>query len=367
MPKVHAGGDFLCPAYMLGKIALEEAMHMPETVDFCRNQAILGRGDAFAEQMLDIHGERLEIMTKHNVEFFVLSLASPGPQGRCNKEDAEGLASRANDYMAKEVAKNPKHFAGFASLSMHDPVQAAGELRRAVQELGLKGAILNDYQSAGPSGEQMLMYDQPKYDPFWSAVQDMDVPVYIHPRIPARLVDTWKVPHVKTDLWDEREWLMVAALQFGQDVQRHILGMCVNGVFDRFPSLKIIIGHLGEMIPAHLWRVDHWMIRHHKHRGLPMKNPIRYYFQKNIWLTTSGHFSTPDLMNAVTAVGADHIMFSIDHPFEDIEEAAMWWDTLQINPVDKVNMGRNNAIKLLKLDLPLMGVEAVMDGLSRQL
>lgn len=107
---------------------------------------------------------------------------------------------------------------------------------------------------------------------------------------------------------------MVAALQFGQDVQRHVLGMCVNGVFDRFPGLKIIIGHLGEMTPAHLWRVDHWMIRHHKHRGLPMKNPMRYYFQKNIWLTTSGHFSTPDLMNAVTAVGADRIMFSIDHP-----------------------------------------------------
>jgi len=359
MPKVHAGGDFLCPAYMLGKIALEEAMHMPETVDFCRNQAILGRGDDFAEQMLDIHGERLEIMTKHNVELFVLSLASPGPQGRFKKEDAEGLARRANDYMAKEVAKNPKRFQGFASLSMHDPEQAAGELRRAVEELGLKGAIINDYQSAGENGETMLMYDQPAYDPFWAAVQELDTVVYIHPRVP--------VPHVKKDFWDDREWLMVAALQFGQDVQRHILGMCVNGVFDRFPGVKIVIGHLGEMTPAHLWRIDHWMIRHHKHRGLPMKKPIRYYFQKNIWLTTSGHFSTPDLMNAITAVGADRIMFSIDHPFEDIEEAAIWWDSLQVNPVDKVNMGRNNAIKLLKLDLPLMGPEAVMDGLSRQL
>ena len=90
--------------------------------------------------------------------------------------------------------------------------------------------------------------------------------------------------------------------------------MCANGVFDRFPGVKLVIGHLGEMTPGHLWRIDHWMIRHYRHKGLPMKMPFRYYFQKNIWLTTSGHFSTPDLMNAITAVGADHIMFSIDHP-----------------------------------------------------
>ena len=88
----------------------------------------------------------------------------------------------------------------------------------------------------------------------------------------------------------------------------------MNGVFDRFPGVKMIIGHLGEMMLGHLWRIDHWMIRHYRHKGLPMKKPVRHYFQTNIWLTTSGHFSTPDLMSAITAVGADRIMFSIDHP-----------------------------------------------------
>lgn len=344
---------------MLGKIALEEAIHMPETVDQCKKLALPEQGDAFAEQMLDIHGERLEIMTQYNVELFVLSLASPGPQGQHDKEKAESLARRANDYMANEVAKNPKRFAGFCVLSMHDPSQAAQELRRSIIELGLKGAIINDFQSAGPDGETMLMYDQPEYDPFWATVQELDTVVYIHPRLAS--------PHLQKELWDPRWWLSIASLQFGQDVQRHVLGMCANGVFDRFPGVKIVIGHLGEMTPGHLWRIDHWMIRHYRHKGLPMKNPFRYYFQKNIWLTTSGHFSTPDLLNAITAVGADRIMFSIDHPFEDIEEAAIWWDSLQMNPMDKVNMGRNNAIKLLKLDLPLMGPEAVMDGLTRQL
>ena len=159
---------------------------MPETVDQCKKLALPGQGEHFAEQMLDIHGERLEIMTKHNVEYFVLSLASPGPQGQSDREKAEvrveycttshlhcaqALARRANDYMAEQVAKNPKRFGGFCVLSMHDPKQAAQELRRAVTELGLKGAIINDFQSAGPDGETMLLYDQSEYDPFWATVQ----------------------------------------------------------------------------------------------------------------------------------------------------------------------------------------------------
>lgn len=126
--------------------------------------------------------------------------------------------------------------------------------------------------------------------------------------------NTPKSPHLQRELWNPRWWLSFASLQFGQDVQRHVLGLCVNGVFDRFPGVKLVIGHLGEMIPGLFWRIDHWMVRYNRHLGLPMKNPIRYYFQKNIWLTTSGHFSTPELMNAITVVGPDRIMFSIDYP-----------------------------------------------------
>lgn len=94
------------------------------------------------------------------------------------KWSLQSLARRANDYMANEVAKNPKRFAGFCVLSMHDPSQAAQELRRSIIELGLKGAIINDFQSAGPDGETMLMYDQPEYDPFWATVQVWQSSIY---------------------------------------------------------------------------------------------------------------------------------------------------------------------------------------------
>ena len=93
----------------------------------------------------------------------------------------------------------------------------------------------------------MLMYDQPSYDPFWSAVQDLDTVVYMHPRTPT--------PGQFKTLWADRQALLTAPLSFGQDVQRHALGLCVNGVFDRFPGVKFVIGHMGEMIPAHLWRL----------------------------------------------------------------------------------------------------------------
>ena len=107
------------------------------------------------------------------------------------------------------------------------------------------------------------------------------------------------------------------------------------------------------------------MVRKFRYTNYKAKYPVRYYFSKNIWITTSGHYSTTALQNAISEIGAERIMFSIDHPYEDIEEGSEWWDTLTLNPIDKVNMGRNNAIRLLKLDLPIMGPEAVFDGLNR--
>jgi 2,3-dihydroxybenzoate decarboxylase len=172
------------------------------------------------------------------------------------------------------VAKHPDRFAAFAALSMHDPNQAADELRRAVKELGLLGAMLNDFQSAGEDGnvtfsistpsrtsvltdwdsQTMLMYDDPVYDvscaklakervgktfsltsslcqPFWAAVQELDVPVYLHPRLAS--------PRVWKDLYGPRKWLEASAWGFANQLSIHILGIITGGVFDRFPKVRL--------------------------------------------------------------------------------------------------------------------------------
>lgn len=161
--------------------------------------------------------------------------------------------------MADICAKNPTRFQGFASLSMHDPAEAAEELTRAVKELGLIGCMLNDCnppqrpmidfegQSSGPDGDTMLFYDSDDYDIFWKTVQELDVPVYMHPRLASPTI--WK------QLWNDRAgWV---AHTFSTGVSIHTLGLCGNGVFDRFPKVQFVIGHLGEGLPADIWRLDH--------------------------------------------------------------------------------------------------------------
>jgi 2,3-dihydroxybenzoate decarboxylase len=189
----------------------------------------------------------------------VLSITSPGCQGEADQAKSEALAKRANDYMAEIVSKNPTRFQGFASVSMHNPAEAAQELTRAVKKLGLVGCMLNDCmtvqfleltgkgQSSGLNGNVMLHYDSEKYDTFWKTVQDLDVPVYMHPRLAS--------PTIQKQLWEGRPgW---GPQIFSTGVSIHTLGLCGNGVFDRFPKVQFVIGHLGEGLPADIWRLDH--------------------------------------------------------------------------------------------------------------
>lgn len=226
---------------------------------------------------------------------------------------------------------------------MHDPEEAATELRRCVKELGFLGALVNDTQRAGSDGDEMIFYDQPKWDSFWSTVQELDVPFYLHPRNPTGTQ--------YDQLWADRKWLVGPPLSFAHGVSLHLLGMVTNGLFDRFPDLKIVIGHLGERIPFDLWRINHWFEDIKKPLGLKetCKKTIREYFAKNIWITTSGHFSTPTLKYCIEELGADRILFSIDYPFESFEDACPWFDALKLDPGAQEKIGKGNSQSLFKL------------------
>lgn len=225
---------------------------------------------------------------------------------------------------------------------MHDPQTASAELRRCIKDYGFKGALVNDTQRNDESGTGMIFYDGPEWDVFWSTVQELDVPFYLHPRNPTGVF--------MEKLWAPRKWLVGPPLSFAQGVSLHLLGMVTNGTFDRFPNLQVIIGHLGEHLPFDLWRINHWFEDIKKPLGLDCKKTIREYFNENIWITTSGHFSTPTLEYCIKEIGAERILFSIDYPFEKFEDACDWYDGVELDGPDTVKkIGRENAKKLFKL------------------
>jgi 2,3-dihydroxybenzoate decarboxylase len=176
---------------------------------------------------------------------------------------------------------------------------------------------------------------------FWQTCTELSVPFYLHPRNPTGVF--------KDKLWAPRNWLIGPPLSFAQGVSLHVLGMASKGVFDRNPNLQIVIGHLGEHIPFDIWRINHWWEDIFKQLGLDCKKTIRDYFRENIWITTSGHFSTPTLKYCIEELGDSRILFSIDYPFESFEDACGWYDAVDLNEDTKRKIGKENAAKLFKL------------------
>jgi 2,3-dihydroxybenzoate decarboxylase len=194
---------------------------------------------------------------------------------------------------------------------MHSPEVAVNEARRAINSLNFVGIILNDFQQYTDvtSGRpKMLFYDQPEYDLFWKVVsEELKVPVYIHPRL--------ALPEHQVDFLAGRKWLGASAYYFAHGVSLHVLGLAVNGVFDRFPRLKVIIGHMGEHVVGHRWRADHRLKEVQSSKGLPMQETVEEYFKRgNIYITTSGNFSTKALAHAIEEIGSERVMFSIVKP-----------------------------------------------------
>ncbi|KAJ5484866.1 2-3-dihydroxybenzoic acid decarboxylase [Penicillium diatomitis] len=342
---------------MFGKISLEEAYERPNMEEKSMREARLYIAPhdraRYMRQIGDITNERLKLSDAHGIGYTIVSLTVPGIQGITDKAEAERVATETNDWVASEIKSHRDRLGAFACLSMHDPSQAATELRRCVKELGFHGALLCNFQHAGPDGETYLFYDQPEYDVFWQALTELDVPLYIHPSAPTGVV--------YEKLYEQRPSLIGPPLSFANDVSLHLLGLISNGVFDRFPKLKIIVGHQGEHIPFDFWRIDHWFedikrpIAQEEGRAMAQKN-IYHYFKENIWLTTSGHFSTATLKYVVNEIGADRMLFSVDYPYETIEAGCGWWDNDRNAIVEAVGgldnyraIGRDNAKKLLKL------------------
>jgi 2,3-dihydroxybenzoate decarboxylase len=325
---------------MQGKIALEEHFAIDATLG---DSKVFGAQvwDRLGPRLIDIQDMRLAEMDKHGVEMMILSLNAPAVQAIHDVKRAIAVAREANDVLADHVRKRPTRFAAFAALPMQDPEAAIAELTRCVKELGFVGALVNGFSQAG-APDTALYYDLPQYRPFWRACEQLGVPFYLHPRNP-----------LPNDIraYDGHNWLLGPNWAFHAETAVHALRLIGSGLFDECPNLQIVLGHLGEGIPVYIWRIDGrngWMKERHRYAA---KHGVGHYFRKHFHLTTSGNFSTPALLNAVSEIGADRVMFSVDWPFESVEEACVWFDRAEIDATERAKIGRDNAIKLFKLKL----------------
>ena len=326
---------------MKGKIAFEEHMAIEETLPATELFAgEPGRWDELANQLLDLGARRLENMDAAGIEFALQSLNAPGIQGILDTAEAIGVAKKSNDTIADAVARHPDRYAGLAALPMQDPDAASAELTRCVKELGFKGAMVNGFTQKDVP-DSAIYYDIPEYRTFWATVAELDVPFYLHPRtqIPSRAQN-----------YEGHPWLMSAPWGFAVETSIHALRLCGSGVFDDYPSLKIVIGHLGEFIPHALWRLDACM--RFSPLGYRGSRPLGEIFLANFLVTTSGFFNDPAFRNTLEVVGTDRLFFSADYPFESMQNAADWYDdTPVVSEEDRIKIGRTNAIDLWKLEL----------------
>jgi len=325
---------------MQGKVALEEHFALPETV---RDSAGFVPGDYWVElkaRLLDMQDRRLREMDANGIEMMLPSLNAPAVQAIPDRKQAIEIARRANDFLAGEVAKRPDRFQGLAALPMQDPEAAARELSRCVRELGFRGALVNGFSQVDDEADATY-YDLPQYRPFWAEAERLGVPFYLHPRNP--------LPQ-HSHIYSGHPWLLGPTWAFAQETAVHALRLMASGLFDVHPNLRIVIGHLGEGLPYSIWRVDNRNAWVKAPKTYPAKRPLGEYFRKNFYITTSGNFRTQTLIDAMLEISADHVLFSADWPFENIDHAATWFDSCTISEVDRLKIGRTNALKLFKLD-----------------
>jgi 2,3-dihydroxybenzoate decarboxylase len=322
---------------MRNKIAIEEHFAIEDTLRESTEYALPGQLNAFERRMLDVDDERLGEMDRHGIGFAILSLNAPGVQSVFDPRKAVDVARRANDAVAAAVARHPDRYAGFAAVPMQDPDAAIVELTRGVKQLGLKGVMLNGFSQVGDI-DTIVYYDDPRFRPFWAAVEQLEVPFYLHPRDP--LPD-------RVTFYDGHPWLRGASWAFGVETATHALRLMSSGIFDTHPRLTGILGHLGEMLPYCIWRFDHRVTK--RPRGIPARKPFTAYLRSNFYVTTSGNFHTNTLRAAIAELGVDRVLFSVDYPFEECGDAALWFDGCEISDAERAKVGRENAARLFKL------------------
>ncbi len=328
-------------------VAIEEHFNVPALVARIDKGAISRRGyrprnlpkdgPSPFDLLPELDGRRFHLMDAAGISVQVLSNSGPGPD-LVPGAAGVAIAREMNDHLATAVGRHPDRLAGFAVLPMQSPDAVAGELVRSVRELGFVGALIN-----GTTEGRFL--DHPSYDALLAAAVELDVPIYLHPHLPPETVRQAyyaDLPPGAGRVLESAGW------GWHSETAIHLLRMVIAGTLDKHPRLKLIIGHMGEMLPMMLARADDvfGLEIDHLHR------PISRAILDQVWLTTSGIFTEPPFLAALLTFGIDRIMFAIDYPYATNAQGRAFLDRIALAPADMAKLTHGNADALLKLKVP---------------
>ncbi|MFF4753325.1 amidohydrolase family protein [Streptomyces sp. NPDC002514] len=321
---------------MGGYIAVEEAVAIPGLAERRPPVPMPDNTDPeFFDHVMarlpDVADLRLPDMDAGGITMQVLSLTVPGIEADPDPQRAVDNARFVNNSLAAIVDAHPTRFAAFAALPLQDPDAAVTELRRAVERLGFKGALVNDHI-------QGRYLDDPVFDRVWATLAELDVPLYLHPGMPP--ADRWHVldghPELDGALWS---WQATTG--------GHAMRVVMSGVFDRHPAARMILGHGGEFLPFQLSRFDS------RYATVTVRQPLRRrpseYFGTNIFATTSGVLSPAAVEALVHVIGADAVLFAVDYPYENTGAAVAALAHTALPDADKQKIAHGNARRLLRL------------------
>ena len=294
------------------------------------------RTQQIRDYLVDLGEQRLRHMDERGIDMQIVSLTSPGVQVM-PKDQAVSFAAYANDVLAEGCRKHPTRFAGLAAVAPQDAQAAAKELERGVNRLGLKGAIINSHTF----GEYL---DDEKFFPILEAAEALGAPIYLHPQVPWK---TMSAPFLECGLDG-------AIYGFGVETGLHLLRMIVTGVFDRFPKLTVVVGHLGEALPFWMYRLDYMhragVVSKRYARMQPLSlGKVSDYLRRNVYVTTSGFAWEPSIKLCQDVLGVDRVLYAMDYPYQHDVAEVIATDNLDIPDAVKRMLFQTNAERLFNL------------------
>lgn len=286
-------------------------------------------GEDMGKAFVDLGDKHIAAMDEAGIDVQILSFCAP--QVKDPGQSVE-MMKEGNNRAAGVMKKHPTRFSSFAALPLADPKAAVAEFERAINTFGFVGGFV-----AGTINGEFL--DNEKFAPVLECAQAHNAPIYIHPFFP--------LPGLMQSYFKGREELGGPEWGFMIDASCHFMRLVTSGTFDRFPGLRIILGHLGESIPYNLHRISNRLSAYAKAK--PLKKPVEDYFRENMAVTTSGNFSVPSLMCAINTIGVDNVMFSVDWPNESNKVAVDFLKHLPVGKPDLEKIAHGNAERILKL------------------